>query len=58
MNVGTTHYRSIWPIGDDAVGIIDQTTLPHSFATRTVTGSDDMITAIKTMAARGAPLIG
>ena len=58
MNVGTTHYRSIWPIGDDAVGIIDQTTLPHSFATRTVTGSDDMIAAIKTMAVRGAPLIG
>ena len=58
MNVGTTHYRSIWPIGDDAVGIIDQTTLPHSFATRTVTGSDDMIAAIETMAVRGAPLIG
>ena len=58
MNVGTTHYRSIWPIGDDAVGIIDQTRLPHSFATRTVTGIDDMIAAIKTMAVRGAPLIG
>src|SRR5688572_31742344 len=58
MKVGTTHYRSIWPIGDNAVGIVDQTTLPHAFATRTVTGSDDMIAAIKTMAVRGAPLIG
>ena len=58
MKVGTTHYRSIWPIGDDAVGIIDQTRLPHSFATRTVIGTDDMIAAIKTMAVRGAPLIG
>jgi methylthioribose-1-phosphate isomerase len=58
MNVGTTHYRSIWPIGDDAVGIIDQTRLPHWFETRTVTGIDDMIAAIKTMAVRGAPLIG
>ena len=58
MNVGTTHYRSIWPIGDKAVGIVDQTRLPHTFATRTVTGSDDMIAAIKTMAVRGAPLIG
>ncbi|HZA96066.1 MAG TPA: S-methyl-5-thioribose-1-phosphate isomerase, partial [Burkholderiaceae bacterium] len=58
MNVGTTHYRSIWPIGDDAVGIVDQTRLPHAFATRTVTKSEDMIAAIKTMAVRGAPLIG
>lgn len=58
MNVGSTHYRSIWPIGDDAVGVIDQTKLPHAFATRTVTNSDDMIAAIKTMAVRGAPLIG
>ena len=58
MKVGTTHYRSIWPIGDNAVGIVDQTRLPHAFATRTVTGSDDMIAAIKTMAVRGAPLIG
>src|SRR5687767_5414867 len=58
MKVGTTHYRSIWPIGDNAVGIVDQTTLPHAFATRTVANSEDMIAAIKTMAVRGAPLIG
>ena len=58
MNVGTTHYRSIWPIGDDAVGVIDQTRLPHAFATRTLTSSDDVLAAIKTMAVRGAPLIG
>ncbi len=58
MNVGATPYRSIWPIGDDAVGIVDQTRLPHTFATRTVTRSEDMIAAIQTMAVRGAPLIG
>ncbi len=58
MNVGTAQYRSIWPLGDDAVGIVDQTKLPHAFVTRTVTGVDDMITAISTMAVRGAPLIG
>ena len=58
MNVCTTHYRSIWPIGDDAVGIVDQTRLPHAFATRTVARSEDMIAAIQTMAVRGAPLIG
>ena len=58
MKVGTTHYRSIWPIGKNAVGIVDQTRLPHAFATRTITNSEDMIAAIKTMAVRGAPLIG
>ena len=58
MKVGTTHYRSIWPIGDNAVGIVDQTRLPHAFSTRTVNSSDEMIAAIKTMAVRGAPLIG
>ena len=58
MNVGATPYRSIWPIGDDAVGIVDQTRLPHTFATRTVTRSEDMIAAIQTMVVRGAPLIG
>ena len=58
MNVGTTHYRSIWPIGTDAVGVIDQRRLPHSFATLSVSGVDAMIAAIKTMAVRGAPLIG
>lgn len=58
MNVGTTHYRSIWPIGDDAVGIIDQTRLPHAFATQTLHGSDDVLSSIRTMAVRGAPLIG
>jgi methylthioribose-1-phosphate isomerase len=58
MKVGTTHYRSIWPLGDNAVGIVDQTRLPHAFSTRTVNSSDEMIAAIKTMAVRGAPLIG
>ncbi len=58
MNVGATHYRSIWPIGDSAVGIVDQTRLPLAFVTRTVTTADDMIGAIRTMAVRGAPLIG
>ena len=58
MKVGATHYRSIWPVGDNAVEVIDQTKLPHSFVTHTVTGSDAMIAAIKTMQVRGAPLIG
>ena len=58
MNVGTVPYRSIWPIGDAAVGVIDQTRLPHAFGTRTLTSSADMLAAIRTMVVRGAPLIG
>jgi methylthioribose-1-phosphate isomerase len=50
--------RSIWPIGESAVGIIDQTCLPHSFATRTLGTLDEVIEAIRTMSVRGAPLIG
>ena len=58
MNVGSTHYRSIWPVGDTAVGIVDQTTLPHAFVTRMVASADEMVAAIAAMAVRGAPLIG
>ncbi len=58
MNVGATHYRSIWPVDDAAVGFIDQAQLPHAFVTRTVTNSDAMVAAIRTMSLRGAPLIG
>jgi len=50
--------RSIWPIGESAVGIIDQARLPHAFATRTLASLDEVIEAIRTMTVRGAPLIG
>jgi methylthioribose-1-phosphate isomerase len=58
MKVSGVHYRSIWPIDEEAVGIVDQTVLPHSFVTRTVRSADEMVDAIRTMAVRGAPLIG
>jgi methylthioribose-1-phosphate isomerase len=58
MKVNGTHYRSLWPTADGAVEIIDQRVLPHAFATRTLRSVDDVIDAIRTMAVRGAPLIG
>ncbi len=58
MKINGTHYRSVWPIGEDAFGIIDQTRLPHEFVTLTLKSADDAAVAIKTMQTRGAPLIG
>ena len=57
MKVGNIHYRSIWREGD-SVRIIDQTALPRTFATLTLTGVDQTVSAIRTMKLRGAPLIG
>jgi methylthioribose-1-phosphate isomerase len=58
MKVHGTHYRSIWPIDERAVGIIDQTQLPHAFVTRTLTTAGEVHDAIQSMVVRGAPLIG
>jgi methylthioribose-1-phosphate isomerase len=41
-----------------SVEIIDQTLLPHRFEMRNIQSLDEMVTAIKTMQVRGAPLIG
>ena len=58
MKINGTHYRSVWPIGEDAFGIIDQTRLPHEFATLTLRNAEAAAHAILTMQTRGAPLIG
>jgi methylthioribose-1-phosphate isomerase len=58
MKVNGTHYRSLWTAADGAVEIIDQSVLPHAFTTRTLRSVDHVIDAIRTMAVRGAPLIG
>ena len=58
MKINGTHYRSIWPIGEDAFGIIDQTRLPHEFITLTIRTMDEAAHAITAMQTRGAPLIG
>ena len=58
MKIAGKAYRTIWPIGEDAVGIIDQTRLPHEFATLELRSLEDAAHAIKAMIVRGAPLIG
>jgi methylthioribose-1-phosphate isomerase len=59
MKVASQYFRTIWP---DArckfVEIIDQTKLPFAFEIVQIHHLDQMVTAIKTMQVRGAPLIG
>jgi methylthioribose-1-phosphate isomerase len=57
MKVDGKQMRTIWVDGD-GVGIIDQTLLPHRFATKKLKNLDDAAHAIKSMQVRGAPLIG
>jgi methylthioribose-1-phosphate isomerase len=59
MKIDGRPYRTIWPTADgQAVEAIDQTLLPHRFATRRIATLDDAFEAIATMVVRGAPLIG
>jgi methylthioribose-1-phosphate isomerase len=52
-------YRTIWPDADGAaIHVIDQTRLPHVFATLRLSTSQEVAEAIATMIVRGAPLIG
>ncbi len=63
MNIDGKPWRTIWleadgGSGQDAVGVIDQTQLPHRFTTRTLHSCEEAAEAIQTMVVRGAPLIG
>jgi methylthioribose-1-phosphate isomerase len=59
MKVHGKPMRTIWLEPDGvAVGIIDQTRLPHEFATLRLTTLDEVAHAIRAMLVRGAPLIG
>jgi methylthioribose-1-phosphate isomerase len=58
MKVDGTHYRTIWPVEDGVVRVIDQTKLPFEFITLDLKTVEDAARAIKTMIVRGAPLIG
>jgi len=59
MKVNGKPTRSIWLETDGrTVGVIDQTVLPHRFATAHLTTLDDAARAIRSMLIRGAPLIG
>jgi methylthioribose-1-phosphate isomerase len=63
MKIDGTPYRTIWVEGSPgpgpgAVGIIDQTRLPHRFVTARLTTLEEAAHAIRAMLVRGAPLIG
>jgi methylthioribose-1-phosphate isomerase len=58
MKVNGTPTRTIWAEADQSVGTIDQTLLPHRYATIRLATVEDAARAIKTMQVRGAPLIG
>ncbi len=58
MKVDGKHTRTIWVEPDDSVGTIDQTLLPHRYATIRLQTVEDAALAIKSMQVRGAPLIG
>jgi methylthioribose-1-phosphate isomerase len=59
MKVDGKAMRSIWLEPDGwSVGVIDQTLLPHRFATVRLTTLEEAAHAIRAMVIRGAPLIG
>jgi methylthioribose-1-phosphate isomerase len=58
MKVNGQHTRTIWVEADGTVGTIDQTVLPHRYATIRLETLADAARAIKSMQVRGAPLIG
>jgi methylthioribose-1-phosphate isomerase len=59
MKIDAQSWRTIWLDEDGwSVGVIDQTRLPHDFATTRLTDLDSAAHAIRTMVVRGAPLIG
>src|SRR5437016_3719399 len=58
MKIAGRAHRTIWPLGNDTVEVIDQTKLPFEFATLQLKTAEEAARAIKTMIVRGAPLIG
>ncbi|MDX2144190.1 MAG: S-methyl-5-thioribose-1-phosphate isomerase [Rhodospirillaceae bacterium] len=58
MKIDGRPYRTIWPLPDGRVRVIDQTLLPFDFATVDLATVDDAARAITAMIVRGAPLIG
>jgi methylthioribose-1-phosphate isomerase len=59
MLVNGRPYRSIWLAADGlGVEIIDQTRLPFAFVVKRLDRTEEAMDAIRTMAVRGAPLIG
>jgi methylthioribose-1-phosphate isomerase len=53
-----SNFRTIWVKNDATIEVIDQRLLPHEFVIRQLTNCDEVVSAIKDMIVRGAPLIG
>ena len=58
MKVDGQHTRTIWVEAGGTIGTIDQTLLPHRYATIQLKTVQEAAHAIKSMQVRGAPLIG
>ena len=63
MNIDGKAWRTIWlepdgRPGGHAIGVIDQTLLPHQFTTRSLRSCEEAAESIRSMVVRGAPLIG
>ena len=59
MNIDGRPWRTIGPEPDGcSIWVIDQTALPYSFETKTMSSCQEAAEAISTMVVRGAPLIG
>ena len=58
MKIAGRAYRTIWPAGEAAVEVIDQTKLPFSLSAVRLESAEDAERAIREMIVRGAPLIG
>ncbi|MGH6889279.1 MAG: S-methyl-5-thioribose-1-phosphate isomerase [Rhizomicrobium sp.] len=58
MKIAGQPYRTIRPVADAAVEVIDQTKLPFELATARLANAEDAAAAIRDMVVRGAPLIG
>ena len=59
MRITEKNFRTIWPdVRCKFVEIIDQTKLPFAFEIVRIDSVDKMVSAIKVMQVRGAPLIG
>jgi methylthioribose-1-phosphate isomerase len=59
MKVDGQPYRTIWlSVDGNSVSVIDQTLLPHLFKTKEWRTVEDVVTGIRNMVVRGAPLIG
>ena len=58
MKIAGRAYRTIWPVGERSIEVIDQTRLPFELATLRLETAEQAAQAIRTMVVRGAPLIG